>query len=121
MSLENTEDSVAISIKSNQLEINDNNDDELSTLIKVRNFSADTFTPLKIKDLSSTGKKNMGWYGMIALTILFIILALDLYGLINNGESALVIINVMIPITVALLSLEKLIALILHIVLKQFK
>jgi len=94
---------------------------EETTLIKIRDFSADTFTPLKIKDLTPTGKKNMGWYGIVALTLLFIILVLDLYGLIQNGESALVIINVMIPITVSLLGLEKLIALVLHIVLKQFK
>ena len=105
---------VSISIKSDS---NDNNEE--TTFIKTRNFAADTFTPVKIKDLSFDGRKNMGYFGIPALIVLFIILAIDLYALLD--ESPIVIVNVMIPIAVSLLSLEKLIALVLHIVLKQFK
>jgi len=114
MSQENSEHVITIRSEEESAESTD-----VSTFIKIRDFSADTFTPVKIKDLSSSGKKNMGYYGIIALLVLIIILALDIYALLD--ESLIVIINVMIPIAVSLLSIEKLFALVLHIVLKQFK
>ncbi len=90
-----------------------------SKFITIRNFSSNTFTPFKIKDLSPNGRKYMGYYGMITLTIVIIILVVDLYALLD--ENLIVIVNVMLPITISLLSLGKGIALALHVLLKQFK
>ena len=94
---------------------------ELTPYIKVRNIAADTFTPFKIKDLSVRGKKYMGVYGIGALSTVGIIVGLDLYALIEDEQSPVVIINVLIPITFSLLSLFKLIAVILHFLLPHFK
>ena len=95
--------------------------DEITPFLKVRDIAADTFTPYKIKDLSTTGKRNMGCYGVVAFTSIGVIVSLDLYGLIIDDQSAMVIINVLIPMIFSLLSLAKLIATVLHFLFKSFK
>lgn len=90
--------------------------------IKVRNIAADLFTPGQIKFLSSTGRRNLGIYGVIALLVLLIIVGLNLYGLIKSGEDRpLVLINLLIPSILFILSIEKLIAMLLVALIKRFK
>ena len=104
-------------------DIEEEMEEELESLhyIKLRNIAADTFTPFKIKDLSEVGKRNMGIYGLCAFTTIGVIIGFDLYVLIIDDQSPIVIINVLIPITFALLSLLKLIASVLHFLFKNFK
>ena len=94
---------------------------EVVHFFKLRDIAADTFTPYKIKDLSGVGKRNMGCFGLVAFTSIGVIVTLDLYGLIVDDQSAIVIINVLIPIVFSLLSLAKLIAAVLHFLFKSFK
>ncbi len=93
--------------------------EQIPTFIKIRDFSSNVFTPVKIKDLTQNGKKNMGYFGIIALTILIIIVGIDLYALLD--ENPIVIVNVLLPIIVSLLSVQKAIALGLHIIFNRFK
>ena len=95
--------------------------EEITPFIKVINIAADTFTPFKIKDLSKKGKRNMGYYGLIAITSISMLVGLDLYGLIKDDQSVIVIINILIPIIFSFLSLAKLIGSVLHFLLKSFK
>ena len=90
--------------------------------VKVRNSAADMFTPNQIKFLSKGGRINMGIYGVIALTILLIIVGLNLYGLIQSGEDRpLVLINLLIPSLIFILSLEKFISGLLNSFIKKFQ
>ena len=94
----------------------------ISLPIKIRNISADLFTPGQIKFLSVKGRRNMGIYGVIALLVLFIIVGFNLYGLIKSGEDRpLVLINLIIPSILFILSIEKLIAKLLVALIKRFK
>ena len=92
-----------------------------STYLKLRNSASDTFTPLRIKDLSVTGKTYMGTYGLGALSLLFVLTAMNLWALIESDASLIVIFNSILAFVVSFFTLEKLIALILHIVFKQFQ
>lgn len=92
-----------------------------STYIKIRNSASDTFTPLRIKDLSDQGKVYMGTYGIGALALLLVLTVLNLWALIQADASAIVIFNSILAFVISFFTLEKLIALILHIVLKQFQ
>lgn len=88
---------------------------------QMRDSAADTFTPFRIKDLSEEGKRNMGTYGIIALTTLFVLTILNLWALVTSDADIIVIFNSILAFVVSLFTLEKLIASILHILLKQFK
>ena len=94
---------------------------EKSRYLMMRDKAADTFTPFRIKDLSDAGKKNMGTYGILALSTLFVLTALNLWALIVSDADIIVIFNSILAFVVSLFTLEKLIASILHILLKQFK
>lgn len=91
----------------------------LSTFVKTRNSAADTFTPYQIKFLTKSGRKNMGIYGMIALTILFVLTAMNAWALKN--ESVIVIANSLLAFVVSLLTLEKMISGFLNSFIKQFQ
>ena len=118
-------------IKDNEIILNEvvldngiilNDSVELSIYDKMINSASDTFTPFKIKDLSPTGKKYMGTYGILALTLLLILVCLNVYGLLKSGEDRIVVlINLLLPFVVSLFTLEKLIAGILHILFKKFQ
>ena len=92
-----------------------------SRYITIRNSVSDTFTPYQIKDLSDTGKKYMGTYGLVALSLLFVLSGLNLYALIASDTNIVVIINLILPFVISIFTLEKLIATILHIFVKKFK
>ena len=113
---------VALQVDDNDISKESEVEEELGKYIKLRNSAADTFTPFRIKTLSKPGRKNMGHYGLIAIIILLIIIGLDIYALIASGEkNAVVIVNLMIPIIISFLSIFKIIAAVLHFLLKQFK
>ena len=91
---------------------------DLPLFTKVRNVASDTFTPNQIKFLTTPGRINMGWYGVVALTFLLILTLMNGYALRN--ESYIVIGNSLLAFVVSLLALEKMIGSILHIT-KWFK
>ena len=91
----------------------------LGTLTKIRNSAADTFTPYQIKFLSNNGRNSMGYYGIIALTLLLTCTTLNAYGLRN--ESPIVIFNSLLASTVSLFTLEKTVSGYLNSFLKRFQ
>jgi hypothetical protein len=86
--------------------------------IGVLGVCADIFTPLRIKTLSNPGRKRMGIYGFLALSLLLILICLNAYAL--REESVVVIFNSLLAFVFSVFSLEKLISSILHI-FKPFK
>jgi hypothetical protein len=91
-----------------------------SYYISIRNSAADTFTPYRIKDLSDNGKYYMGSYGFIALSLLVVLTIINLCALIQSDTNIIVIINLILPFIISIFTLEKIVATILHILLKQF-
>lgn len=63
----------------------------------------------------------MGTYGIGALTLLFVLTCLNLWALIESDASVIVILISILAFVVSLFTLEKLIASILYILLKQFQ
>ena len=92
---------------------------DLSKIVKIRNKAADTFTPYQIKFLTKGGRKNMGIYGILALTLLFVLTAMNAWAL--KDESAIVIVNSLLAFVVSLLTLEKMISGLLNSFIKKFQ
>jgi hypothetical protein len=92
---------------------------DLSGFVKVRNSAADTFTPYQIKFLTKGGRKYMGCYGILALTLLLVLTLMNLYALRN--ESIIVIVNSLLAFVVSLLTLEKMISGLLNSFIKKFQ
>lgn len=95
---------------------------DLSKFTKIRNSAADTFTPYQIKFLSKGGRKYMGVYGVLALSLLLFLTLANAYGLIKSGEDRpLVLVNLLLPFVIALLMLEKMISGLLNSFIKKFQ
>jgi hypothetical protein len=116
--IENNKNNKMNNIKNNQEEIPSQHGSYIHNDIGILGKCADIFTPLRIKTLSNPGRKNMGIYGALALTFLFVLILMDAYALRN--ESIIVIINSLLAFVFSIFNLEKMIASILHF-FKKFK
>ena len=92
-----------------------------SNFQRFKSYSANSFTPYKIRELTDRGKKYMGNYGMVAYFLIFLTIIINMSAMIDRGVDTLVILNFIIINYFSLVNFFKIIASVLYLIFPNFR